>query len=233
MGLRRGCVLAPTMFNLFIRDLSFPLDSSPKVQLGQMLINHLLYADDLALFEHSDATLQQLLDKLSIFADENKLTINLTKSKGMRFGAGIRRHVAPLNINGAVLEIVTSYKYLGYMFSSNGNWNLQDSAQALKCHQVVFSINKALAKFGCVHDLSTHYRLLFSKFSQLWNTGQNYAALSLCRSVIGHCRDMLKLYFLLGRQPHPQWHNMRRDFYHLMPIRKSSAILFQTQQLVS
>ena len=62
-GLRQGCVLAPTMFNLFIRDLSFALDSSPKVQLDQMLIDHLLYADDLVLCAHSEATLQQLLDK--------------------------------------------------------------------------------------------------------------------------------------------------------------------------
>ena len=151
------------MFSLFIRDLSFALDSSPKVQLGQMLINHLLFADDLVLFAHSKATPQQLLDKLSIFATENKLKINLTKSKGMRFGAGICRHVAPLYINGAVLEIVTSYKYLGYMFSSNSNWHLHDYAQALKCHKVVFCINKVLAQFGCVHDLSTHCKLLFSK----------------------------------------------------------------------
>ena len=128
MDLRQGCVLAPTMFNLFIRDLSFALDSSPKVQLSQMLIKHLLYANDLVLFAHLEVTLQQLLDKLSIFATENKLTINLTKSKGMGFGAGIRRYVALLYINGAVLQIVTSHKYLDYMFLSNGNWHLHDCA---------------------------------------------------------------------------------------------------------
>ena len=86
MGVWQECVLAPLLFVLLIFDLSFALDLCPKLGVGNTLINHLLYADDLVFFADSAKILQLLLNKLSEYAVKNKLSINNKKSKIMNFG---------------------------------------------------------------------------------------------------------------------------------------------------
>ena len=55
MGLWQGCVLSPTLFNLFINDLHASLKIQEKgVKLGNLSLHSLMYADDVA-------TLQEIL----------------------------------------------------------------------------------------------------------------------------------------------------------------------------
>jgi hypothetical protein len=135
MGVRQGCVLAPLLFVLFIRDLSFELDTCPRVKLGNVTLNHLLYADDLVLVAESEAHLQMLLNTLEQYAKSNRLIINQSKSKVMSFSPRQHRHYESLTIDNVALERVTSYKYLGYMFSANGNWNMHDAMSASKAQK--------------------------------------------------------------------------------------------------
>lgn len=163
MGVRQGCVLAPLLFVLFIRDLSLALDACPTVVLGNVTINHLLYADDLVLLADSEAHLQLLLNKLEEYATDNKLAINLAKSKVMTFSPRQRRFYVPLTVYNNALERVTSYKYLGYMFTSNGNWTQHDTMSATKAQKALFAINRRLAQLYCLHDFATQNRLLHAK----------------------------------------------------------------------
>jgi Reverse transcriptase (RNA-dependent DNA polymerase) len=50
--------------------------------LGQSIINHFLYADDVVLFAPSAKGLQELLDVCSKFAMEHDITFNNNKSIG-------------------------------------------------------------------------------------------------------------------------------------------------------
>ena len=76
-GVRQGGVLSPYVFAIYIDDLSVELN---KLQagccIGNNLINHILFADDLCCFSASLDGLQSIVDICSKFALENDLVFN-------------------------------------------------------------------------------------------------------------------------------------------------------------
>ena len=85
-GLKQGCLLSTTLFNLYINDLSEQLDIPIKgISIEGKTINHLFYADDLVLIAESEADLQLLLNILSNWCNVNKMSINVDKTKVMHF----------------------------------------------------------------------------------------------------------------------------------------------------
>ena len=67
IGLKQGCNLNPTLFNVFINDileLFTPIACHP-VDLGDTKVSCLLYADDLVLLLQSDSDLQESLISLT------------------------------------------------------------------------------------------------------------------------------------------------------------------------
>ena len=120
-GVRQGCVLSPLLFNIFLADLPKKLESiSGKVKIDTLEINSLIWADDLVLLSENENNLTQLLETLDAYCKDNKLTINIEKSKCMIFnktGRLIRRNFF---INGNKLENIRNYKYLGFLFTPSG-----------------------------------------------------------------------------------------------------------------
>ena len=75
--LDNGDNLSPTLFNIFINDITAYIDSScDPVKLTQRHINCLLYADDLILLSNSAEGLQNCMEKLSTFCDEWGMNVN-------------------------------------------------------------------------------------------------------------------------------------------------------------
>lgn len=61
-GVRQGGLLSPALFNLYMNDLSEQLRGGKTgCMIGNALINHFMYADDLAIVSPSSAGFQQLL----------------------------------------------------------------------------------------------------------------------------------------------------------------------------
>ena len=86
IGLKQGCLLSTTMFNLYINDLSEILNQSNSgIFINGANVNHLFYADDLVLMVESETDLQYLLSILANWCTNNKMTINLTNTKMMHF----------------------------------------------------------------------------------------------------------------------------------------------------
>ena len=121
IGVRQGCILSPLLFNLFISDLAKKLDTMEgKLQLGNISINSLFWADDLILFSETKEGLDRLLKTLEIYCSENEIMINTKKTKCMIFNKTGRLMQRPFFLNGVKLEMVRSYKYLGFVFTPSG-----------------------------------------------------------------------------------------------------------------
>ena len=63
LGVRQGCTLSPLLFLIFVEGLSQELRKRPGgLREGKITLNHLLFADDLAICAGSRKDLQHLLD---------------------------------------------------------------------------------------------------------------------------------------------------------------------------
>ena len=116
MGLRRSYLL-----NIYLSDLTRKLDPiEGKLKLGSTDINSLIWADDIVLLAENENNLAQMLDSVGTYCKDNKLTINIDKTKCMIFNktGKLLRH--KFYLDGKELENVRSYKYLGFLFSPSG-----------------------------------------------------------------------------------------------------------------
>ena len=84
-GVKQGCMLSPTRFNLYLSDLPEFLNSSSSTDIllddSEKPVNCLLYADDLVTFSLSANGLQTLLNKLESYCEKTELTVNLDKTR--------------------------------------------------------------------------------------------------------------------------------------------------------
>ena len=122
-GVRQGCVLSPLLFNLFLADLQPVLDDcGDNVKVDQHLsISCLLWADDILMLSETEAGLQQKLNALQRYCDQNKLSVNTKKTQCMIFNkTGRLLKNYNFTYNGAPLECVREYKYLGFVVTPSG-----------------------------------------------------------------------------------------------------------------
>ena len=86
-GVKQGCMLSPTLFNIYLSDLPEMLNisSTTEVMLRERSTNYLLYADDLVIFARSAKDLQTILNKLESFCEKADLNVNQDKTKVMIF----------------------------------------------------------------------------------------------------------------------------------------------------
>jgi hypothetical protein len=121
LGVRQGDPLSPTLFNLFINDLTKYITSVKEVPaLNNEKVNCLLYADDLVLISQTEQGLQDSMNALHRFCADWNLNLNFNKTKVVVFnkkGALIntRIHFGKESITSSL-----TYKYLGLILSANG-----------------------------------------------------------------------------------------------------------------
>ena len=80
-GVRQGGILSPYLFNVYMNDLSKLLNAYPAgCYIGKLLINHLMYADDLVLLCPSAYGLRLLLRLCEQFGYSDDIDFNYEKS---------------------------------------------------------------------------------------------------------------------------------------------------------
>lgn len=122
-GVRQGCPLSPLLFNVFINDI---LDECRRLGVAvpgcpATRISGLLFADDLVLLASRCEDLQAMLDFITSWSQKWEMGTNGAKCGVMSIGAGSRRVAKDRTwkLQGEVVPVVRSYKYLGILFNDN------------------------------------------------------------------------------------------------------------------
>ncbi|GFS24159.1 retrovirus-related Pol polyprotein LINE-1 [Elysia marginata] len=102
-GVRQGCFLAPSLFNLYSEYLQQEAISGKSgIVINGVNINNIRYKDDTVILAKSEGHLQAMLDRIVDKCKEHGMEINAKKTKTMH----IRRDTKTLTITvgNAVLE---------------------------------------------------------------------------------------------------------------------------------
>ena len=122
-GVRQGCILSPTLFNIFLSDLQDITEREQcepvEIQEGTSL-GCLIWADDLLLLSKSEMGLKNMLAALNSYTMKNGMKINIKKTKVMIFNKGGRHIRRNLYCGKDKVETTRLYKYLGFMVTPSG-----------------------------------------------------------------------------------------------------------------
>ena len=112
VGVRQGCLLSPTPFNIYLEYIMMEaLDSfEGSVSIGGRTVTNLRFPDDIDLVAGQAEELSTLTRRLEESAKQLGMQISAEKSKVMRMGSSDEMAAS---INGEKLETVTQFKYLG------------------------------------------------------------------------------------------------------------------------
>ena len=147
-GVRQGCNLSPTLFNLYINELATILEKStaPGLTLHDKEINFLLYADDLVLLSPTQQGLQQNLDLLEQYCQTWALAVNVKKTRIMIFQKRPRSqgNKYKFNVGSNKIEHCTNYTYLGITISASGSFNLAVNELKEKTRRAFYAIKRGI-----------------------------------------------------------------------------------------
>ena len=145
-GVKQGDVLSPLLFNIFMNNIVDELKNAncDPINIGNMNINCLLYADDLVLLSSSSSGLQTCIDILDDFCSKWKLEVNTSKSKVLVFNSNGKSFLNHFRYKNQIIETVNQYCYLGFTLKCNGNFNLGISVLMEKARKAYFKIKKTI-----------------------------------------------------------------------------------------
>ena len=121
VGVRQGCLLSPTFFNIFLeRIVSDALEEHDgKVSIDGRNITDLRFADDKDALAEEEQELEALVENLDKNCTRYKMEISAEKAKRMKNSTNdIQREV---KVKEQKLGTVTSFKYLGAVVSDDGS----------------------------------------------------------------------------------------------------------------
>ena len=119
-GVRQGGLLSPALFNLYMNDLSVQLNNCKTgCKIGNTVINHLMYADDLAVLSPSSAGFQQLLDVCTEYGVTFDVKYNAKKSVVLTCRTKEDKNLSfpAFCLAGQVLPVCSKAKYLGHVIN--------------------------------------------------------------------------------------------------------------------
>ena len=143
-GVKQGCTMSPILSNLYQNDLHDIFnDACDPVQLGEVSISSVSWADDLLLLSTSVNGLQRCLDLLHAYCYKWGLHVNTLKTKAMVLTKQ-RYKTERFMYNGTLLECVKSFNYLGFEISHNGKFSNLINDRVLKAEKTSNMVLQAI-----------------------------------------------------------------------------------------
>ena len=146
-GVRQGGILSPYLFNIYMDNLSIQLNAQHiGCAMGDTVINHLMYADDLVVISPSPVGLNKLLRICEQYGVSHDILYNAKKSCCMVFRAASFRNIAcpEFLLYDKPLVRVTHVRYLGHIFKDDLTDDLDIDRQ---CRVLYAQGNVLLRKF--------------------------------------------------------------------------------------
>ena len=85
-GVRQGGVLSPYLFAIYLDELSTETNQIKKgCSVGEVILNYVMFADDICVFCPSAQGLQSILDVFQAYAESHGIIFNCNKTACMMF----------------------------------------------------------------------------------------------------------------------------------------------------
>ena len=123
-GVRQGCPLSPTLFNIYVAGLEEELRKGQAggIVVGERKVWSLTYADDIVLMADREEELKEMLKRFKKFFNEVELELNTEKTKIVVFEKRRnKRRQRKWKWGEQELEEVDKIRYLKYILQKNGS----------------------------------------------------------------------------------------------------------------
>ena len=144
-GVRQGCVLSPSLFNLYTEFIFRETEDLPGVKIGGINLNNIRYADDTVLLTENEQDLQNLVTSVEKESKKYGLKMNVKKTKTMII---TKKQTIPklgIKVDEKYVEQVESFIYLGQRITEDGRSE----------SEVIRRIAKSKNAFASMHHLLT------------------------------------------------------------------------------
>ena len=214
VGLREGESLSPILFSFYMNDLYRYLDEKcnnvPVVDYECDQVTYylrtflLMYADDTILLSESKKGLQELLNAYTCYCNNNRLRVNVQKTKIVVFGRSTRK--PKCYIGNEELEVMSNFKYLGITISNKGRYTSSIKDNVNKARKAFFAQMRHVKENKL--PLSTHIELFLKAVdpillfgAEIWGF-ENLASLEIfrirCLKTILHLKTSTPDYMIYG-----------------------------------
>ena len=143
VGVKQGCILSPLLFTIYINNIQEILQEEKGIEVGNVNIPGLIFADDLVIISETPNTLKKQLQKLQEYLERKKLEINYNKTEILKRGPKTNQEevweiwdAKSGTCKGKIKE-TSCYKYLGIRLGRSRTFTQQK-------HQVKNNIPRKL-----------------------------------------------------------------------------------------
>ena len=166
-GLRQGCTMAPTLFNLYacvvaerwldrvqdVADVGIRMLYKLDQQLfrrstrgaSEVLVHKGEFADDMVLWASSRQAAEVAIRMFEDVSLQFGLTVSLQKTKFMVVGHGVTEEdMQPLALDDGSIELVKEFPYLGSLMAENGRLNLEVDKRIANASKAFGALRRAV-----------------------------------------------------------------------------------------